>query len=207
MSFDSILQGVGQYYSHKIETYGPTARGVDWNSPESQALRFEQLLKLCDCTRPFSINDYGCGYGALVEYMTDRGYTFQYRGFDISDQMIAKARELHRELEHCQFFTDESHLTVADYTIASGIFNVKLQTSDEEWKVYVLHTLGKIAELSEKGFAFNVLTKYSDRKLMRSDLYYADPLFLFDYCKRNFSRFVALLHDYPLYEFTILAKK
>jgi SAM-dependent methyltransferase len=198
---------VRQYYDYKIETYDATPRGVDWNSLESQTLRLEQLLKVCDCTRSFSINDYGCGYGALVEYMTDRRYTFQYCGFDISEQMIAKARELHRGLEHCQFFTDETRLTVADYTIASGIFNVKLQTSDEEWKAYVLHTLGRIAELSEKGFAFNVLSIYSDQDFMRPDLYYADSCFLFDYCKRNFSRFVSLLHDYPLYEFTILVRK
>jgi len=207
MRFNKIPDGVRQYYSGKIETYGATPRGVDWNSLESQELRFEQLLKICDRTTAFSINDYGCGYGALVKYMTDRGYTFQYRGFDISDQMIAKARELHRGLEHCKFFTDESLLTMADYTVASGIFNVKLQMSDEEWRNYVLYTLEKIAKLSERGFAFNVLTKYSDRHLMRPDLYYADPLFLFDYCKRHFPRFVSLLHDYPLYEFTILVRK
>lgn len=207
MSFDSVLERVRQYYTEKIEAYGATPRGVDWNSLESQEVRFEQILKVCDCTRPFSINDYGCGYGALVNYMTDRGYVFQYRGFDISERMIANARELHGGLDHCEFFADESCLTAADYTVASGIFNVKLQTSNEEWKAYVLHTLGRIAELSEKGFAFNVLTKYSDRELMRPDLYYADPLFLFDYCKKNFSRFVSLLHDYPLYEFTILVKK
>lgn len=207
MSFESILDRVRQYYSDKIETHGATPRGVDWNSLGSQEMRFEQLLEICDRTRAFSINDYGCGYGALVEYMTDRGYAFHYRGFDISAQMIAKARELHGGLEHCQFFTDESRLTAADYTVASGIFNVKLQTSGEEWEGYLLHTLGRIAELSEKGFAFNLLTKYSDRDLMRPDLYYADPLFLFDYCKKNFSRLVSLLHDYPLYEFTILVKK
>jgi len=207
MSFDAILDGVRHYYGEKIETFGATPRGVDWNSLESQELRFEQLVKVCDRTTAFSINDYGCGYGALVQYMTDRGYTFQYRGFDVSDQMIAQARESHRGLDHCQFFADESLLTVADYTIASGIFNVKLQTSDEEWEGYVLHTLGRIAELSEKGFAFNILTSHSDQDRMRSDLYYAAPCGLFDYCKRNFSRLVALLHDYPLYEFTILVRK
>ena len=207
MSFGTILAGVRQYYEGKIETYGTTPRGVDWNSPESQELRFEQLLKVCGRTSVFSINDYGCGYGALVKYMTDRGYTFQYRGFDISDQMIAKARELHRGLDHCEFFSDESLLTVADYTVASGIFNVKLQTSDEEWEGYVLHTLGRIAELSEKGFAFNILTSYSDRDRMRPDLYYADPCCLFDYCKKNFSRRVSLIHDYELYEFTIVVRK
>jgi hypothetical protein len=205
--FNAILARARQYYDEKLYTHGPTYKGADWNSVESQELRFEQLLKVCDSTGHFSLNDYGCGCGALVGYMTDQGFTFQYRGYDISSQMIAKAKELHKSVEHCQFFTNESHLTAADYTVASGIFNVKLQTSDEEWKTYVLHTLEKIAALSGKGFSFNVLTRYSDRDHMRSDLYYADPLFLFDYCKKRFSRFVSLLHDYPLYEFTILVRR
>lgn len=206
MSFNTILNSVRLYFDEKLETYGATFRGVDWNSSESQNRRFEQLLKVCDPTKGFSINDYGCGYGALVEFMNDRGYTFQYRGYDISERMIAKARELYGRLASCDFFTDESAFTAADYTVASGIFNVKQQTSEEEWSDYMLHTLGILAKFSKKGFAFNVLTKYSDREFMRSDLYYADPCFLFDYCKKKFSRHISLLHDYGLYEFTIIVR-
>ena len=120
--------------------------------------------------------------------------------------MIAKARELHGGLVHCEFFADEALLRPADYTVTSGIFNVKLGTGDDEWTQYVLHTVNRIAALSRKGFAFNCLTKYSDPEWMRPDLHYADPLFWFDYGKRHFSKFVALLHDYPLYEFTILVR-
>jgi len=72
---------------------------------------------------------------------------------------------------------------------------------------YILDTLENINEKSKKGFSFNMLTKYSDKELMRGDLYYADPLFFFDYCKRNYSKEISLLHDYDLYEFTILVKK
>ena len=198
---------MGQYYTEKVRTYGPTARGVDWNSPESQVLRFEQILKVCDVDATFSINDYGCGYGALLDYLVERGYSFQYRGFDVSEQMITEAEKLHEGSSNCEFFRDESHLTVADYTVASGVFNVKLLATDDDWERYLLRTLDKIAQLSSRGFAFNVLTKYSDRDRMRPDLYYADPVFLFDYCKRKFSRFVSLLHDYPLYEFTIIVRK
>jgi hypothetical protein len=57
------------------------------------------------------------------------------------------------------------------------------------------------------GFAFNCLTAYSDAHKMQSYLYYADPCRLFDLCKRRYSRNVALLHDYGLYEFTILVRK
>ncbi|PYT05762.1 MAG: SAM-dependent methyltransferase [Acidobacteria bacterium] len=202
-----MLESVEQYYTEKLKTHGPTARGVDWNSPESQALRFEQVLKVCDADSAFSINDYGCGYGALSDFLVQRGYSVQYRGFDVSDQMIAEAKKLHRRLSNCDFFREESNLTVADYTVASGVFNVKLRATDDEWERYFLRTLERIAELSSRGFAFNALTKYSDRDRMRPDLYYADPLFLFDYCKRKFTRFVSLLHDYPLYEFTIIVRK
>jgi SAM-dependent methyltransferase len=207
MSYASILGGVQRYYSGKIEAHGPTARGVDWNSPESQGLRFVQLLKLIDRNQPFTINDYGCGYGALADHLHQLDCAFQYRGFDISPHMIARARELHDAMDQVTFINEEASLTQADYTIASGIFNVRLQTPATEWEKYVLHTLKSINALSEKGFAFNILTKYSDAEFMRPDLYYADPLFFFDYCKRTFSRFVSLLHDYPLYEFTILVRK
>jgi SAM-dependent methyltransferase len=207
MITNKILQNVERYYSQRIETYGPTAKGVDWNSIESQMLRFEQLLKVCDPSRPFSIIDYGCGYGALVEVLLDKGYLFEYQGFDVSDRMISEAAEMCKDLDNCRFVTDESLLATADYLVASGIFNVKLETPDEEWLDYLLSVLTKIDSLSKKGFAFNTLTKYSDKKYMRSDLYYADPCHLFDYCKTRFSRHVAILHDYGLYEFTVIVRK
>lgn len=204
MNLEAILRNVGRYYDEKFAQHGPTPRGVDWNSPEAQERRFEQLLKVGDFTGAFSLNDYGCGYGALVDYLTARCCTFQYHGFDISQAMVAKAQELHKKSTNCSFVSDESHIPLADYTLASGLFNVKLTTSNDEWHKYLLHTLKKIVKLSEKGFAFNVLTIHCDQELMRSDLYYADPCALFSYCVRTFSRNVTLLHDYGLHEFTIL---
>ncbi|MBI1854500.1 MAG: class I SAM-dependent methyltransferase, partial [Chloroflexi bacterium] len=74
---------------------------------------------------------------------------------------------------------------------------------------FVCETLPRMNALCSKGFAFNMLTKYSDadRMAQRHDLFYGDPLFFFDFCKRNFSRNAALLHDYGLYDFTILVRK
>ena len=39
-----ILRDVARYYGEKIRLHGPTARGADWNSLESQGMRFAQLL-------------------------------------------------------------------------------------------------------------------------------------------------------------------
>ena len=207
MNDAKILGDVESYYSKKIAVHGATAQGVDWNSPDSQRLRFVQLLKLTDHSQPFTINDYGCGYGALADYLKGEGYAFQYWGFDISPPMIVKAAELHAGMRELTFVSKKHDLNEADYTVASGIFNVKLRAASTEWESYVLRTLETINRLSKRGFAFNVLTKYSDPELRRPDLYYADPLFFFDYCKTKFSRFVSLIHDYPLYEFTILVRK
>lgn len=207
MNYDNIRSRVQQYYDAKLQAHGPTARGVDWNSPESQQLRFEQLVKVIPSGTAFSINDYGCGYGALVDYLAKVAPSFEYHGFDISEDMVARAKELHATMNQANFVNNQSDLPEADYTVASGIFNVKLDTTAPEWENYILETLASIDRLSRRGFAFNVLTKYSQPEFMRPDLYYADPLALFDYCKLNFSRFVSLLHDYPLYEFTILVRK
>jgi hypothetical protein len=70
----------------------------------------------------------------------------------------------------------------------------------------VLSTLDRMHALSQRGFAFNMLTVHSDAEKMRDDLYYGDPEFFLGHCLARFSRHVALLHDYPLYEFTVLVR-
>ena len=205
--FAHLLERVEAYYRAKILEHGSVPSGVDWNSKESQELRFVQLLMVCDGTGHFSINDLGCGYGQLYDYMKKRFTEFVYHGFDVSEAMIESALERHGGNSGATFRVAHQADARADYIVASGIFNVKLDATDAEWLTYILDTLSGMDEASEKGFAFNCLSRYSDPELMRVDLYYADPCFLFDHCKRIFSRHVALLHDYGLYEFTILVRK
>jgi len=196
-----------KYFEDLLAIYGMTPRGVDWNSENAQNTRFIQLLKICDFSKPFSILDYGSGYGALVELLTASGCEFEYSGYDISEKMILKGRELYQNRPNCHFTDDLEELTSADYTVVSGIFNIKLDTSPEEWTQYVVSELERINYLATRGFSFNMLTKYSDADHMKPNLYYADPGFFFDYCKTHFAKNVALLHDYGLYDFTILVRK
>jgi len=204
---EPFWESVAGYYSAKLREHGPGHRGVDWNSTESQALRFEQLLKVVDPIRPFSLTDFGCGYGALVDYLDQKRWTFEYVGFDISAVQIAEAQRIYSTRPDCRFTDSLSDLSATDYVVASGVFNVKLAANAEEWGAYLLRTLDRFNDLSRHGFAFNVLTSYSDTDFMRPDLYYADPCRLFDHCKRRYARNVALMHDYGLYEFTILVRK
>ena len=207
MSFDTIKKQVSGYYTGKVKQFGATPRGVDWNSIESQELRFSILKSIIDPNvKKKSILDYGCGFGYMYAYMKKTDKNFQYTGFDISEAMLLEAKKLYKGKD-AQWISSVSAKQKFDYVIASGIFNVRLESSKKDWEKYMLHTLDAMNRCSEKGFSFNVLTKYSDKEYTKDYLYYADPLFLFDYCKKNYSKYVTLLHDYPLYEFTILVKK
>jgi SAM-dependent methyltransferase len=202
-----LLTQVAEYYTAKLAQHGEEPRGVDWNGAESQFLRFEQLCKIIAANHPFSMNDLGCGYGALVDHLHPRYSSFEYHGTDVSAAMIAAARRRYLGREGATFSVGMEPPAVADYAVASGIFNVRQDRRDDEWLDYLHSGLDMLHRTSRRGFAFNCLTSYSDPDCMRSDLYYADPCALFDRCKRLYSRQVALLHDYGLYEFTILVRK
>lgn len=203
-----LLTEVAEYYTAKLEEHGETPRGVDWNGEESQTLRFDQLCKIIDTADHFSINDLGCGYGALYDFLSRKNNQgFAYSGVDVSESMIRAAEQRYKNKPQARFVISHEPNHVADFGVASGIFNVRMGRSDDEWRSYIESTLDVLDLTSRVGFAFNCLTSYSDTGKMRDYLYYADPCVLFDLCKRRYSRNVALLHDYGLYEFTILIRK
>jgi SAM-dependent methyltransferase len=203
----AILTEVADYYSAKLAEHGETPRGVDWNGEESQILRFAQLAKIIQPSSAFSLNDLGCGYGALFDYLNKLSSGVTYIGCDVSGDMVSAAQARYANYANARFVEASEPSDVADYSVASGIFNVRLGRNDAEWKAYLETTLDVLNRKSSQGFAFNCLTSYSDADKMRDYLYYADPCWLFDLCKRKYSRHVALLHDYGLYEFTILVRK
>lgn len=204
-----LLTEVANYYSDKLAQYGETPNGVDWNGEESQNIRFSQLCKIIKTAAhsQFSLVDVGCGYGALLDYLNANYSSYSYLGVDVSEDMINAARSRYSVIAGARFINASSSDTDSDFAIASGIFNVRLGRSDEEWYEYLQHTLDILDNSSRAGFAFNCLTSYSDKNKKRDYLYYADPCKLFDLCKRRYSGQVALLHDYGLYEFTILVRK
>jgi SAM-dependent methyltransferase len=209
MSVDETQKKLGEYFSEKLEEFGATPKGVDYNGSDSQERRFEQLVKVIDPSRAFSVIDYGSGYGAMFDFLNRKGWQFEYYGIDLIEKMILAGREAHKDYPNAHFTMNENEVPVADYLLAGAIFNIKLEETYENWQDFTCETLKRMNALCSRGFAFNMLTKYSDadRMAQRPDLFYGDPLFFFDFCKHRFSRDVALLHDYGLYDFTILVRK
>lgn len=206
-----LLADINAYYSDRLREHGATPKGVDWNGEVSQELRFEQLLKIIPLSRPGdpqpSLNDLGCGYGALRAYLQRQGRLLEYRGYDLSADMIAAAQQQATGQGPARFMVAANCVEEADYSVASGLFNVRQSTPIAEWEAFILSVLDDLDRNSRLGFAFNCLTSYSDPDRMTAKLYYGDPCRYFDLCKHRYSRHVALLHDYGLYEFTLLVRK
>ena len=203
-------QRILDFYTQHAKDFGNSSQGVGWKDDNAQLIRFAQLTKVILGKEKFSINDLGCGAGHFYNYLISENYfPAAYKGYDILDEMIelAKGSLLPNSSVTLNRIQSASEMNIADYTIASGIFNVKYEAEETEWLRHILTTLETMHNKSSLGFAFNLLTKYSDKELMQAYLYYADPLFLFDYCKKNFSKNVALLHDYFQYDFTVIVRK
>lgn len=163
------------------------------------------------CGGGVSINDLGCGYGALYEFIKMNNMRLsKYFGYDISEVMIEAANEFilkNNQEKDCEIFLENSSLIThyADYSIASGIFNTIFDEQESQWRDYILAVLHNMNEKSYKGFSFNMLTDKVDFR--GENLYYANPCYYFEICRKYFSKKVVLLHDYPLFEWTILVLK
>ena len=201
------LNDIRNYFDDKLQQFGSTPQGVDYNSPHSQEHRFAQLIRILNSNNPYSLLDFGSGYGSLYGYLLRFGHKLTYFGYDILESMVQEGQKIYKEHPDCHFSTSLADFPQADYAVASGTFNMKMDYKVGDWQAFVLDNIHKMDAQTTRGFSFNLLTSYSDPEYMRQDLYYADPCFYFDYCKKHFSKNVALLHDYGLFDFTILVRK
>jgi SAM-dependent methyltransferase len=192
------------YYAERLRQHGASARGVDWPSAASQYLRFAQLMKACDLSQAFSVNDFGCGYGALLDYFAFRGIdtAVRYTGIDVSAEMVAAARAKWSRRAATEFVIAATCPGMADYSLASGIFNVKLDWPDDAWEAYVESILRDLRSNSRRAFGVNfMLPSDGDARLYR-----CAPDRWLDFLRDELDCPADLISDYGLNEFTLLAR-
>ena len=209
--FTGAHTAVAHYYGRKLRRYGATPAGADWLSAAGQDLRLALLLRVCDLTRPFSLNDLGCGYGALLDYLRFRhsGLPVDYLGIDLSRDMVscaARRLQCHQAPEPmtARFVQGCAAPRVADYAVASGIFNIVPPASRHLWTTLVASTLSGLHSSSRHGFAVNFMDVVPGQPDERG-LYRTRPDPWLAYCEDELGAKVAILDGYALNEFTILA--
>jgi SAM-dependent methyltransferase len=204
----AFLYDISKVFSFRVQTFGGTPAGVLWKSREGQLLRFEVLVGILDDlppSTPVTINDFGCGYGALYDFLHDMTSMEEmiYAGYDISGKMVETASQ--RNNDGRATFSEASKIdTPADFTFVSGTFNLKLDVDDGPWNSYVKSTLNQLWVMSDKGLAFNMLDK--NRLDQEIGLYYANAEEYMDFC-RTLSPDVTFIDNYQLDEWTIFIRR
>jgi len=203
-----LLNLIGLVYDYRINQCGPVAKGVFWSNPDQHVLRYELLLQAVlpqDLNGPISINDLGCGYGALFDLVRSEPMMThgRYVGYDISEKMVTAAQAKHSDAR-AKFITSPIATEAADYSFASGTYNMSMGAERELWTHYIKTSLQALWGKSKKAMAFNMLGKKLKNEL--GDLYYAD--------KDQFIKFaltlspeVDVVDDYIGKEFTIIVTR
>lgn len=205
---ENAYRDVKNYYAARLARFGSTPLGVDWSCKPSQELRFVQLLKLCSFTAPFSISDLGCGYGALAIYLRKHHphLKVNYTGIDLSEEMVAAGKKLHRHHSYNRFVLGSQILSPSDYSVASGIFNIRLGYSIKFWENLIRSTLTNMNTMSARGFSVNFLQPLKNLNA-RTELYCTDPDLWVRYCEEEFGCRVNILANYGQTEFTLIAQQ
>lgn len=185
-------------YNTRYDQFGRDIKTVGWGNAKDQLLRFDVLLRGLE-PKGKSILDIGCGLGDMIPYLTERtGGDFNYIGIDIAEKLIVDASATFKSKGY-QFYTGDIfsvNLPKVDIALLSGALSFKT----ENIETYAYETMAQMFELSKEAACLNFLTKYVDFELEKNQHYQPETVFS---KAKQFSKKVNLLHDYPLYEFTV----
>jgi SAM-dependent methyltransferase len=205
----SILAPVAHSFGWSVTKHGPVHRAVAWRDEERQYRRFQIFVGLLayDVDRDdITINDLGCGYGAMFDTFKElpqfRDGT--YFGYDISDAMVKAARENITD-PRALFIQNHQATEKADYSFVSGTYNMKMTAEDVEWREYIEENLIQLWSKTRIGLGFNMLNIQSP--LREKTLFYGDPDYFTEFCKKHLGgqvRMIDLLHPN---EFVIFVRK
>lgn len=206
---NQIAGDVTDYYAGTLAQHGATPRGVDWSCKPTQELRFIQLLRLCTFKTAFSLNDVGCGYGALRGFLRQRHRLarIDYLGVDLSQAMVHSARLRWGHVPRTRFETASASLRLADYSIASGLFNVRLHHGNADWEPWVAYTLQSLHAASQTGFAVNFLAPPKPGESSPQALYRPAIELWKSFCENDLQSSVESITGYGMREYTLLVRR
>jgi len=202
MSGDVNLDEVADYYRDKLQRFGATAQGMDWKNEETQLLRFAIISRYIDFSSNPSILDVGCGNGEYYNYCASRKLNINYKGIDVVPEMVTIANQrFHKSIAQVSNLTGLPDEEQFDYVIASGTFNTKLTSDEQQYEKYFYENIDCMFRHAKRAIIFNCMTSHVDYRYDR--LYYADIEALSGYAVKNLSRHFIVDHSYPLYELTM----
>jgi SAM-dependent methyltransferase len=204
-----LLNPVLRAYERRLRKFGADARGVFWKDRDYQHKRYDILCSIfddIDLAGGITIHDFGCGYGALFDYLKDHPVmkASRYIGTDMSADMIRTAQERVDD-PRASFVRHLIAMDPVDISFASGTYNMHVGQNEADWEEYVKASLKQLWSKTRKGLAFNMLREDADEQY--DGLYYINGRDLFEFCTRELSSNVTLQNDSPLPDWTFFVRR
>jgi SAM-dependent methyltransferase len=209
-----VNEGQIKYFEGLLAKHGPNYLALDWNSPDSQKLRFgilKEMLIYGKKAANLSLLDLGSGLGDLFGFLKAEGllarHKISYQGYDISPKLVEAAQKKYPDAKFAvKDILAERELPRFDYVFCCGIYNIR--TTDEPTHLeHVKALLQRAYELSTCGVAANFLSEgglplsnLDDRNSGR--YYYFKPDEILNFCRSLGGRYI-LRHDYHPGDFTV----
>lgn len=211
-------KGQIEYFESLLTQHGANHLALDWNSVESQHLRYKVLKEILVYGKKasgISVLDVGCGLGDLYGFFKLEGMVHRHRitytGYDISSKLLEAARKKYPEakFEHKDIL-EERYLPKFDYIFCSGVFNIRTVDEDDHLD-FVREMLNRMYDLANCGLAVNFLSEgelpiSNYDELNSGRYYYFEPEKIMHFCRFICSRFI-LRHDYHPGDFTVFLLK
>lgn len=194
------FERIGSYYDTLVNEFSHDPKACDYGSIDSQKIRFKVLTEVLHGNEK-DILDIGCGFADFAGYLSKKYPHIKYTGYDLSSEMVNKARVLHPEvsIERHNIF-EHQPITSFDVVTANGIFYLLGDNAFSIMKeiITIMYNTCKIS------VAFTSLSTWTENK--EEGEFYADPLATVLFC-RSLTPWVVLRHDYHLRDFTIYMYK
>jgi len=194
-------QRIRQIYRTDFEKYGATQAALDMR-PSSQVVRFGAIHRLFSPPQPESLLDIGCGFGDLLRFLRQKGWTGRYVGIDFMSEFISEALQRHGHDEGASFVT--GHILDADLPVkgfdvctAVGLCN---NQRDSGSRLFIDALIARAVSLARQTILVDFLSQTSNRR--RDDLFFSDPGEVLATGLR-YSRRVVLDHSYMPFEFVL----
>jgi len=204
-----LLTPVIRAYERRLKQYGAEARGVFWKDEDFQRQRYDILYNIfddIDQAGGITVHDFGCGYGALFDYLKDKPVmrASRYIGTDMSAEMIGAAKKRTTD-PRASFIRHLLATDQVDITFASGTYNMHVGQDEQDWENYVKASLKQLWGKTRKALAFNMLRQDAEDQF--DGLYYINGRDLFDFCTRELSPHVTIQNDSPLPDWTFFVRR
>ena len=162
---NQITKKMKDHHFKIFEKFGANVQGVDWGKAtdgDKLELRYSKMLELIsrgnEMNNNPSILDVGCGFGGLYQYALKKGYSFDYTGIDVCENMIDYALKNNENGTFiCGDIFEYEPNKNYDFLICNGILTQKLDTNIRKMDEHAIKLINKMWDLSNIGIVFNLM--------------------------------------------------